>query len=136
LLRQALTARAEAAVRDLATVEAEEQTLRVGLESLGDQARLVERVLNQPNLDTARWAEPAVSMALQRALRLIVQKIEVSREGPRSYTVSVWLLKTESLLFSTFSKSESADDTTCTTFYDTGYTSLVWMRGYEGGDGS
>ena len=110
LLRQALTERAEAALRDLATLETEEQTLRVGLESLGDQSRLVERVLNQPNLDPARWEEAAVNMALQRALRLIVQKIEVSREGPRNYTVSIWLLKAENLLFSAFSKSESSRD--------------------------
>jgi hypothetical protein len=50
-------------------------------------------------LDLARWKEPAPNRALQRALRMMVRKIEVVRVGKGSYTVRIWLPNAEIPLF-------------------------------------
>ena len=108
ILRQALSERAEAAVQALTELDAKKHIIQVGLETLDNQARTIERVLRQPDLDPSRWQEPAPNRALQRALRMMVRKIEVVRVGEGSYTVKIWLPNADNLLFREIDKDESA----------------------------
>jgi DNA invertase Pin-like site-specific DNA recombinase len=110
VLRDAIAERAEEIVTELAAVKSQQETLRVGLETLDTQARTVSRILSQADVDPERWQEAAVNVALQRALRLLVRRIEVTRQGPRNYTIRIWLPDAENLLFSQFMETES----TCT----------------------
>lgn len=107
-VRQAISARAEAAVQELSELETNERTLRAGLSALDSQARSVERTLTNPDLDPARWEEPAANLALQRALRVMVRRIEVSRQSKGRYSVKIWLYDAENLLVSESVMSESA----------------------------
>lgn len=70
------------------------------------QARTLTRTLQLADVDTTRWQEPAVSIALQRALRLMVRRIEVTTQAPRQYSVEIWLPDAENLLFRDFEGSE------------------------------
>lgn len=108
VLQKAVAQRAEASVSELEKLVSNERTLRAGLNALDSQARNVERILTHPDLDPKRWKVPSVNQALQRALRLMVRRIEVSQQGPGRYTAKIWLPDAESILFSESDKSESA----------------------------
>ena len=73
-LRQAVQERAEAAVKEAKELEIKERTLRARITALESQARSVEWILTHPDLDPARWEEPVVNLALQRALRVMVRR--------------------------------------------------------------
>jgi hypothetical protein len=107
-LRQALISRAEASNQALIDIEAQERTLQLGLESLEVQARNTAAMLSQPNLDPARWAEPEVNSALQRALRVMVRKIHLSRQTNGKFTIEIWLSDALNGLFSEIATFESA----------------------------
>jgi hypothetical protein len=57
---------------------------RAALDTLAAKARSVVAVLTDPNLDPARWREPAVFAALRRALAILVEKAVVSEGSTRS----------------------------------------------------
>jgi site-specific DNA recombinase len=107
LLRQAMMERAEVAVSKLTHVKAQQETLRAGLQTLDAQARNVGRTLQQADVDPKRWREPVVRTALQRALRLMVRRIEVTKQAPREYTLEIWLPDAANLLFREFVGHES-----------------------------
>ncbi len=106
--RQALSDRTEAIITELATIEAQQQTLRAGLDSLDAQTRSIEQILRQPNLDPARWEEPSVNAALQRALHIMVRRVEVLKVAPQNYTVKIWLPDAVNWQFSEIVTHESA----------------------------
>jgi hypothetical protein len=108
LLRQAMMERAESVASKLTNLKTQQETLRAGLLTLDAQARNVGRTLQQADVDPKRWREPAVRVALQRALRLMVRRIEVTRQAPRQYTLEIWLPDAANLLFREFVGSESA----------------------------
>jgi hypothetical protein len=108
VLRKAFSERPEATITELATIEAQQQTLRAGLDSLDAQTRSIEQILRQPNLDPARWEEPAVNAALQRALQVMVRRIEIFRVAPYNYTIKIWLPDAINWQFSEIITSESA----------------------------
>lgn len=110
VLRQAMMARAEAVASKLTNLKTQQETLRAGLQTLDAQARNIGRILQQADVGPKRWQEPAVRVALQRALRLMVRRIEVTRQAPRRYTLEIWLPDAANLLFREFVGSES----TCT----------------------
>lgn len=107
MVRQAMTERAEGLIQSLAEIQGQQATLRAGLETLDTQARTITRTLQQADVDTSRWQEPVVRMALQRALQLMVRRIEVTKQELRQYTVEIWLPDAANLLFREFEGSES-----------------------------
>jgi DNA invertase Pin-like site-specific DNA recombinase len=108
MLRRALRDRAEATITELVTIEGQQQILRAGLDSLDAQTRSIEQILRQPNLDPARWEEPSVNAALQRALHIMVRRIEVLKVAQRNYTVKIWLPDAINWQFSEIVTHESA----------------------------
>jgi DNA invertase Pin-like site-specific DNA recombinase len=108
ILRQAMMERAESVASKLTYRKTQQETLRAGLQTLDAQARNVGRTLQQADVDPKRWREPAVRAALQRALRLMVRRIEVSRQAPQQYTLEIWLPDAANLLVREFVGCESA----------------------------
>ncbi len=107
-VRKALTERTEAAIQELDMLQGQHLTLQTGLDILDSQARTVHAIIANPNLDPNRWHEPRVTVALQRALHVLVRRIEVHRQSRGLYTIKIWLVKAENLLFSELDPSESA----------------------------
>lgn len=83
-LKAAMAERAEQLVVAYQEGVAQQQQLRAALDSLTVKARSVLEVLTDPNLDPARWREPAVFAAFRRALSLLVKKAVVSQANTRS----------------------------------------------------
>ncbi|RRR77366.1 MAG: hypothetical protein EI684_01555 [Candidatus Viridilinea halotolerans] len=68
----------------------------------------MEAALTHPDLNPARWQEPAVHLALQHALRIMVRRIDVGKQPSGRYNVSIYLPDVAQLPFSEFNKRESA----------------------------
>jgi hypothetical protein len=83
-LKAAMAERAEELVREYQEGVARQQQLQAALDTLAAKARSVVAVLTDPNLDPARWREPAVFAALRRALAILVEKAVVSEGSTRS----------------------------------------------------
>jgi hypothetical protein len=89
-LKAAMAEHAEQLVVAYQEGMAQQQQIRAALDSLTVKARSVLAVLTDPNLDPARWQEPAVFAAFRRTLILLVKKAVVS-EGTTSRTYFVQL---------------------------------------------
>lgn len=107
-LRQAVTTRIEVLTHEIASLTEQHGLLRTGLATLDAQARGVEGILRSPDLDPARWQEARVRTALQRALHVIVRRVEIGKVASRDYTLRIWLPDAENLQFSEFGAFESA----------------------------
>ena len=83
-LKAAMAERAEELIREYQQGVARQQQLQAALDTLTANARSVVAVLTDPNLDPARWREPAVFAALRRALTILVEKAVVSEGCTRS----------------------------------------------------
>jgi hypothetical protein len=82
-LKAAMAERAEHLVVEYQEGVAQQQQIRVALDSLAAKARSALAVLTDPNLDPARWREPAVFGAFRRALSLLVKKAVVRKGSTR-----------------------------------------------------
>ncbi|MEN9939106.1 MAG: hypothetical protein RLZZ387_5685, partial [Chloroflexota bacterium] len=83
-LKAAMAERAEELVREYQEGVGRQQQLQAALDTLAAKARSVVAVLTDPNLDPARWREPAVFASLRRALTILVEKAVVSEGSTRS----------------------------------------------------
>jgi len=83
-LKQAIVERADRLVTEYQENEAQQRQIRAAIDSLTTKARSVLAVLTDPNLDPARWQEPAVFGAFRRALALLVKKAVVRQGNTRS----------------------------------------------------
>ena len=92
-LKQAIVERADRLVTEYQENEAQQRQILAAIDTLTTKARSVLAVLTDPNLDPARWQEPAVFAAFRRALALVVKKAVVS-EGTTSHTYFVQLTVT------------------------------------------
>lgn len=92
-LKQAIVDRAERLVAEYQQNEIQQRQIHAALESLTAKARSVFAVLTDPNLDPARWQDPAVLGALRRALAILVKKAVV-REGRTRWAYFVELTVT------------------------------------------
>jgi hypothetical protein len=90
---------AEGAVRAHEELQAQQRTLRAGLDALDTQARTIALTLASPFLDPARWQESEAHMALKRALRLLVHKLVLIQDAPSTYVVEVWMYEFRESLF-------------------------------------
>src|SRR3989442_15258743 len=76
-LKAAVVGRGEQRVAGYQEAIAQQQQIRAAIDTLAAKARRVVAVLTDPNLDPARWQEPAVFAALRRALTLLGKKAVV-----------------------------------------------------------
>jgi site-specific DNA recombinase len=97
-IRQALSDRAEDLIKQLDELARRRKVLELGIQDLDKQARKAHNVVAHPDVDPERWQEPGVFKALQRALKLIVRRIEVVRQAEGRYQVKIWLPAPEDLL--------------------------------------
>lgn len=89
-VKAAIIARAEHLLIDYEGTEGQITQIRAAIDALAAKARSVVAVLTDPDLDPARFQEPAVCAALRRALSLLVKKAVVS-EVHTSHTFLVQL---------------------------------------------
>ena len=68
---------AEETIREVERIEEEQRTLRAGLGALDNQSRSIETLLHDPNLDPARWNEPAAYQSLKRLFRHLIHAAEL-----------------------------------------------------------
>lgn len=76
-VRQAMIQHAEQIVASCEKLEGEQRTLRAGVGALDAQARSIDALLNDPNLDPARWREPSVYQALKRLFTHLIHSAEL-----------------------------------------------------------
>lgn len=80
-VRAALIQHADGLVKEVDDLEGQRRVLAAGLDALDDQARAALGLLVDPDLAPERWQEPGPAQALRRALRLVVERATLLREG-------------------------------------------------------
>ena len=85
--------RAEDVIADCERLEGEQRTLRAGLCALDAQARSLDVLLHDPNLDPARWREPSVYQSLKRLFAHLIRKAELCACGEGGFVVELRLYR-------------------------------------------
>ncbi len=100
--------RAEDVIADCEHLEGEQRTLRAGLCALDAQARSLDTLLRDPNLDPARWREPSVYQSLKRLFAHLIRKAELCACSEGGFVVELRLYRVLSPIGRENGSSESA----------------------------
>ncbi len=73
--------------------EGEQRTLRAGLRALDAQARSLDVLLHDPNLDPSRWHEPSVYQSLKRLFVHLIHGVELRACDEGGFVVELQLYR-------------------------------------------